>query len=185
MRAGDFSGYTDANGLPVALTDPSTGNPIQAVSIAGYWVATASDATHYNASTTQFTLACRGATIAKCVELGYKTYKGYTNQLLSCVRLLRGDYCGSGNAYTANGTLLNLFDNVGVQADTQGWFPEAEWTPSGVRCVNSNNAARYNLVLSKEPKCVKQLLSPSCGYNFQSGAILIDELPLANQSFGN
>ncbi|HYW44219.1 MAG TPA: carboxypeptidase-like regulatory domain-containing protein [Bryobacteraceae bacterium] len=28
QRAGDFSGYTDQNGVPVALTDPTTGNPI-------------------------------------------------------------------------------------------------------------------------------------------------------------
>jgi len=28
QRAGDFSGYTDQNGAPVALTDPTTGNPI-------------------------------------------------------------------------------------------------------------------------------------------------------------
>jgi hypothetical protein len=28
QRAGDFSGYTDANGVPFALTDPTTGNPI-------------------------------------------------------------------------------------------------------------------------------------------------------------
>ena len=28
QRAGDFSGYTDANGVPVALTDPTTGNPV-------------------------------------------------------------------------------------------------------------------------------------------------------------
>ncbi|HEV3199594.1 MAG TPA: carboxypeptidase-like regulatory domain-containing protein [Bryobacteraceae bacterium] len=28
QRAGDFSGYTDQNGVPVPLTDPTTGNPI-------------------------------------------------------------------------------------------------------------------------------------------------------------
>lgn len=28
QRAGDFSGYTDGNGVPVALTDPTTGNPV-------------------------------------------------------------------------------------------------------------------------------------------------------------
>src|SRR5436190_3540250 len=35
MRAGDFSGYTDANGLPVALTDPTTGSPVPNNNIAG------------------------------------------------------------------------------------------------------------------------------------------------------
>ena len=35
QRAGDFSGYTDGNGVPVALTDPTTGNPVPNNNIAG------------------------------------------------------------------------------------------------------------------------------------------------------
>src|SRR5438045_5884467 len=34
QRAGDFSGYTDANGVPFALTDPTTGNPVPGNNIA-------------------------------------------------------------------------------------------------------------------------------------------------------
>jgi hypothetical protein len=155
----------------------SADQPILALSVAGVWAATASDAARYTASTTQFTLACRAKTIAKCVELGYRTYKGFTDQLTSCVRLLRGDFCGTGSAYTVDGTTLNLYDNAGVQADTEAWLAEAEWTPSGARCVNSNNASRYELVLSRDPKCVKRVETPTCGNSFASGAVLIDELP--------
>lgn len=154
----------------------ATNQPILAVSVAGVWTQTAADSAYYAASTTQFTLACRGKTIGKCVELGYKTYKGYTNQLTSCVRLLRGDFCGTGDAYTTNGNELNLYDNVGVQTDTQVWALEAEWTPSGARCVNSNNDARYQLVLSNDPKCLKRSELPTCGTSFANGAVLIDEL---------
>jgi hypothetical protein len=178
-----LSYQTTTGWSPLCGTDPASGKAIQVVSTAGQWLATAADATHYTASTTQFTLACRGATVAKCIELGYKTYKGYTNQLQSCVRLLRGDYCGTGNAWTADGTLLNLYDNVGVQRDTEAWTPEAEWTPDGARCVNSNNNSRYQLVLSRDPKCVKRVETTTCGTTFASGAILIDELsPDANAS---
>ena len=35
QRAGDFSGYTDVNGLPYSLTDPTTGNPVPDNNIAG------------------------------------------------------------------------------------------------------------------------------------------------------
>ncbi len=150
--------------------------PIRAVAVAGVWGPTLTDTAHYAASATQFTLACRGKTIGKCVELGYKTYKGYTNQLAACVRLLRGDFCGTGTSYTTNGNELNLYDNVGVQADTEAWPVEAEWTPSGARCVNSNNAARYELVLSNDPKCLQRSETPTCGSSFASGAVLIDEL---------
>jgi hypothetical protein len=150
--------------------------PIRAVSVAGVWGQTVTDTAHYAASTTQFTLACRGKTIGKCVELGYKTYKGYTSQLASCVRLLRGDFCGTGTSYTTDGNELNLYDNVGVQADTEAWAVEAEWTPDGARCVNSNNEARYELVLAKDPKCLQRSEIPTCGNSFASGAVLIDEL---------
>jgi hypothetical protein len=154
----------------------ASGQPIQAVAVAGVWRAAAGDSASYASSTTQFTLACRGKTIAKCIELGYKTHKGYTNQMASCVRLLRGDYCGTGSGYTVDGTIVNLYDNFGVQVDTQAWAPEAEWTPTGARCVNANNNARYELARSKDPKCVKPLKTTTCGTTFSNGAILIDEL---------
>ena len=35
MRAGDYSGYTDGNGVKIALTDPTTGNPVPNNNIAG------------------------------------------------------------------------------------------------------------------------------------------------------
>jgi hypothetical protein len=35
QRAGDFSGYTDGNGVPVSLTDPTTGNPVPNNNISG------------------------------------------------------------------------------------------------------------------------------------------------------
>ncbi|HEX3757387.1 MAG TPA: ADYC domain-containing protein [Kofleriaceae bacterium] len=170
-----LSYQTTAGWQPLCGLD-ATNQPILAVSVAGVWGTSGLDTAHYAASTTQFTLACRGKTIGKCVELGYKTYKGYTNQLTSCVRLLRGDFCGTGDAYTTNGNELNLYDNVGVQTDTQVWPVEAEWTPDGARCVNSNNDARYQLVLSKDPKCLKRSELPTCGASFASGAVLIDEL---------
>src|SRR5206468_2193176 len=96
--------------------------------------------------------------------------------LTSCVRLLRADYCGDGTSYTTNGNELNLYDNVGVQADTEAWTPEAEWTPDGALCINSNNDARYELLAAKNPRCVKKALSATCGTAFANGAVLIDEL---------
>jgi hypothetical protein len=164
------SGWSPLCGLDGA------GLPVQAISVAGVWITAGSDTASYTSSSTQFTFACRGKTIAKCVELGYKTFKGRTNQMTSCVRLLRGDYCGTGAAYTVDGTSVNLYDNIGVQTDTQSWTLEAEWTPTGARCVNSNNLARYNLALARDPKCVKPIKTSTCGSTFANGAVLIDEL---------
>jgi ADYC domain/Pentapeptide repeats (8 copies) len=140
--------------------------------VAGVWNATAA----YAASTTQFTLACRGTSVAKCVELGYKPFKGFGNQLATCVRLLRADYCGNGTSYTRDGTTLNLYDNVGVQADAQPWKVEAEWGPTGARCVSSVLQSRFLTKKLALPPCLLGLIDLSCG-RFRTNTLMIDELP--------
>jgi ADYC domain-containing protein/pentapeptide repeat protein len=155
------------------------GVPIKAVPVAGYWGATAGDTAHYASSTTQFSWGCRGKTVGKCVELGYKTYKGYTNQLITCVRALRADYCGTGKSYTVDGQLLNIYDKAGVQLDTEAWTPEAEWATAGALCINSSKAARYQTTAAVDTACViKVSTSTTCGVGFtKPTALIIDELP--------
>jgi hypothetical protein len=165
---------TTAGWQPLCGLD-ANGVAIQAVPVLGAWKVTAADQAHYVA-TGVYTWACRLKTVAKCVELGYKTWKGYSNQLQACVRLLRADFCGTGVSYTTDGRLLNLYDNVGVQRDTEAWKVEAEWTTAGARCVNSNNIARYTLALQANPRCTLPLQSPTCGSSFGTGTLLIDEL---------
>jgi len=145
--------------------------PIQAVAVAGMW---AGAANAYAATTAQFTWACRLKTVAKCVELGYKTWKGYTNQMTSCVRMLRGDYCGTGVSYTRDGQLLNVYDSVGVQADTEAWQLEAGWTPNGAMCVADAAYTRFSILGLATPPCFPKLLVKAC--TFAGGALLLDEL---------
>lgn len=169
--------YQGASGWSPVCGVDSSNKPVQAVSVAGVWGPVGSDATAYQASTTQFTLACRARTVAKCIELGYKPQKSLAPQLQACVRLLRADYCGNGTANTIDGTTLNLYDNVGVQADVATWNPEAEWNASGAVCVNTSNDARYQLLQAKLPSCFKGAQTASCGKKFAVGTLLIDELP--------
>jgi hypothetical protein len=94
--------------------------------------------------------------------------------------MLRGDYCGNGHAYTANGQLVNLYDNAGIQTDTESWGAEAEWTSAGARCVLDTAHTRYTHVGNPTPTCITDGTLPtggSCGASFASGATLIDELP--------
>jgi hypothetical protein len=170
---------TAAGWSPLCGLD-DTNQPILAAPVTGVWRAIDGDDAAYGSSTAQFTFACRGKTIAKCIELGYKPFKGRSEQLAACVRLLRGDFCGTGTPYTVDGTTLNLYDKIGVQADTESWAPEAEWTAAGARCVNSNNTARYELVVSDDPRCIRRIKTSTCGQNFSDGAVLIDELPEAH-----
>ena len=46
------------------------------------------------------------------------------------------DYFGDGRSFTVDGALLNLYDGLGIQEDTEAWSFEAEWGPEGARCVS-------------------------------------------------
>jgi hypothetical protein len=133
----------------------------------------------YDASATDFTLACRGSAIPKCLEMGFKPWLGRAAELATCVRALRADYCGDGTSYTVDGTLINLYDRGGVLADDRAWIPEAEWSPAGASCVSSDSQARFSQVAHVTPWCFPAALKPkiSCGSGFSSGAVIITELP--------
>jgi hypothetical protein len=156
-------------GVPgLAVTVPGTWNLAQGVPGGGA----------YNPTFSQFTVACRGSAIAKCVELGYKPWTGRTREVASCVRALRADYCGDGTPYTVDGTLVNIFDADGLQTDDVDWEPEAEWTPDGARCVSKKKETRFHQALRAMPSCFPHAVKPekSCGTEFGDGAVLITEL---------
>jgi hypothetical protein len=172
---------SDGGWSPLCGTD-ADGAPVLAIPVPGVWNTEADvvGGGAYSNDGTQFTWSCRAKTIAKCVEMGYKNWNGYSEQLQSCVRMLRGDYCGNGHAYTANGQLVNLYDNAGVQLDTESWGAEAEWTSAGARCILDVAHTRYAHVGNPTPSCVTAGTLPvggSCGSSFAGGATLIDELP--------
>jgi ADYC domain len=143
-------GYETDGSMRRALAVPGTWN-----SATGAW------------SASDFSFACRKASIAKCVEFGYKSWLGFGDHHLACVRMLRADYCGDGTAHTVNGTPINLYDDAGVQSDTESWPVDAEWGPDGALCVNHVRGG-------SQPSCYSAKYSASCG-SFASGALLIDE----------
>jgi hypothetical protein len=133
----------------------------------------------YDASAANFTIACRGSAIPKCLEMGFKPWAGRATELAACVRAVRADYCGDGTSYTVDGTMINLYDRGGVLADGLAWIPEAEWTPAGASCVSSQPQTRFDQVAHVTPWCFPAALKPknSCGSGFASGATIITELP--------
>jgi hypothetical protein len=87
------------------------------------------------------TFACSGYALYKCVELGYQPWVTYGGRELSdyhqaCTRMIRADYCGDGQSWTVDGTLINVYDNISLQSDTETWPQEAEWTVDGARCLS-------------------------------------------------
>jgi hypothetical protein len=154
---------TDDGWVPLCGLE-TDGSPRQALAVAGTWNLVTGAWTE---SSDHFTFACRHASIAKCVELGYKTSLGFGDHQHACVRMLRADYCGDGTSHTVNGTPINLYDNASVQSDTESWPVDAEWGPDGALCVNHTRGAGA-------PSCYSEKYSESCG-SFSSGALLIDE----------
>jgi hypothetical protein len=162
--------YQNSSGWQPLCGLDGSGNPIKAGTVSGTWNQTTAA---YTTSTTQFSLVCQAKSIEKCIEMGYKNYKGYSNQLLSCVRLLRADYCGTGTSYTVDGTLINLYDNVGVQADTENWTMEAAWNTSGATCIKSGISGRW-VNTGTTPPCLTAKSTTTCGSSW-TGVFLMDE----------
>jgi hypothetical protein len=163
-----------------ALCVDAAGDPIFADTVGGTWNLEQGvpGGGSYHPNSEQFTIACRGFAIAKCVEAGYKPWNGVAPQLAACVRALRADYCGDGTPHTVDGTMVNLYDNLGLQTDTADWTPEAEWTPDGATCVSKKKATRFDQVARERPSCYPHTLKPekSCGTGFSGGAAIITEL---------
>jgi len=143
--------------------DDSDGAVRQALAVAGTW--NVQTGAWHDGGVMSF--ACRRASVAKCVELGYKPWLGLGDHQRACVRMLRADYCGDGTPYTVTGTPINLYDEAGVQLDTEAWPVDAEWGPDGALCFHHHRGG-------VQPACHAEKYRASCG-SFASGALLIDE----------
>lgn len=132
---------------------------------------------------TLVTFACLDAAIAKCIEpVGYRPWamhppptgdgSGSDQAPVSlapyhaaCVRAMRADYCGTGFSLTRNGTHINIYDTIGIQArlselpsidrvfdvpvlqgtkkrgprvtmNLDAYQFEAKWSPEGATCID-------------------------------------------------
>lgn len=169
-----------AHGVTLPLCVDSAGHAVFADTVGGTWnfAEGVPGGGAYQPDSTQFTIACRGSTIAKCLEVGYKPWDGATRELASCVRALRADYCGDGTPFTVDGTQIRVFDDLEIQPDDSSWVPEAEWSPDGALCVSKKKNTRFDQVAHETPPCFPHTLKPkkSCGTEFSGGAAIITEL---------
>jgi hypothetical protein len=160
------------------LCGVSGGQPVRAIPLTGTWnngSGVTGGGSWTPTSTTSFTLGCRGAALAKCVELGYKPWKTVSGTLLrnhhqACTRMLRGDYCGNGKAWTTNGTPINVFDNLNIQTDTYSWATDAGWKSTGATCADAIREFQPGA-----PSCQAALENVhTCG-GFTDGALIVSE----------
>jgi uncharacterized protein YjbI with pentapeptide repeats len=182
--------YASSEGRKHLCGLDAEGEPVLAIPINGAWNYEQGfpGASGFVPAPAHFTFACRGAAIAKCVELGYQPWESApngsgdrTDYLVACTRAIRADYCGDGTPHTVNGTNINLYDDIGVQGDGAAWGFEAEWTAAGARFVRPGpGAARYGLAGGAPPSCIAQLESASAGdlAHFDNGTLLMTEFSL-------
>ena len=120
------------------------------------------------------TFACQGFALYKCIDYGYPPWSKVNGVELSnhhqaCVRMIRADYCGDGRPWTVDGTLINLYDNLGIQADTESWPVEAEWDADGARCLSHQRIQNMSTV----PTCAFERSPLECGQPPQWGSTLL------------
>jgi len=98
----------------------------------------------FHPGTEHFALTCTSGAQAKCIRFGYKPWKQSKDgqSLLplyeACIRMVRADYCGTGEATTLDGTEIDIYDDRSIQHPEAGpeFLFEAGWSPQGAVCVN-------------------------------------------------
>ncbi|MCW5807703.1 MAG: hypothetical protein KIT31_35450 [Deltaproteobacteria bacterium] len=177
----DFSYSTSSGWRPLCGID-GDGMPIRALAVPGVWDLRngVPGGGAYTASSTQFTIACRGKSIAKCVEMGYKPWS-HAPHMQACVRLLRADYCGDGAPHTRDGQTVDIYDQLGIQElANPAWEIEGEWDTAGARCISQTGGQRFAHLGLSTPSCIASgavPTTPTCGTSFSGGALLVDRLP--------
>lgn len=99
--------------------------------------------TRYTPSADRFFITCTGGAESKCIRFGYRPWRtapdgaSLAAHYQACVRLVRADYCGDGIGHTRNGTLIDIYDRIGIQqpdpGNTLGF--EAAFDANGAVCV--------------------------------------------------
>ena len=104
---------------------------------------TTNDQGGFELSADQLTFTCTSGALAKCIRWGYEPWatsddgQSLLDPFRACMRMVRADYCGDGLPHTRDGTLINVYDRVGVQASEPSpeLTFEAAWAPDGAVCV--------------------------------------------------
>ncbi len=134
-----------AESFPLCNSSDDDGLYNQAIPVAGKWndcVGPGCGGKTPGTESTNFSLACRDdGALAKCTErFGYKPWEDPFDPVAaplheSCVRMVRADDCGDGQAHTYTGTWIDAYDQAGVQQSTTSWGNEGVWNPDGAFCV--------------------------------------------------
>ncbi len=95
--------------------------------------------------------------------------------------MVRADYCGTGIPHTRNGTLIDMFDHIGIQKKEgiEGMVLEAVWGPEGAVCVHHtrwSDLTTLDQLVANCPRLIPDSIGEKCS----------EDVPglLYNQSLG-
>lgn len=154
--------------------------------LSGLW---SNDGQHLR--TKSFLFTCTSGAIGKCVRFGYKPWKhGPNNENLwdyhqACTRMVRADYCGDGRSWTRDGTLIDVYDRIGIQkADRrEGMRFEAAWGNQGAVCVDHTRIPERLTVEQLQAMCPERLALSSFGCAEEVATANMNEALIMNTSF--
>ena len=136
----DFERRDPDTGAWVPLCTPDVRGRRAGFPVAGAWVAG-----RYVADPDRLFLTCTSGAEGKCVLWGYDPLgtapdgSPLAPLYEACQHMVRADYCGDGEAHTRDGTVIDIFDRVGIQTPERtaadGFAFEAGWSPTGAVCV--------------------------------------------------
>ena len=172
----DISYSVDGNNTWTSLCRDGAGNRVAAIPIRNRW--------NYQTGAriedpSAITFACANAALGKCVRLGYRPWAtaqsgkkndppiSLADHHQACTRLIRADYCGNGTSYTLDGTLIEVYDDLqpNINSNTMNWSLEGQWNPDGARCIGDARHAEL-LTRGRLPDCSgtgRPTNFPNCG----------------------
>ncbi len=92
-------------------------------------------------------VSCASGGIGRCQQWGYRgwteaqvassgTFEKLVDAHQSCIYMKRADYCGTGDTYTEDGTMIGIDDNFSPAFQKSGGSDvEAVWGPKGAICL--------------------------------------------------
>ena len=137
------------------------------------------------------TLGCLGGVIGKCARIGYRPWATGTqckdskgkncspvplkDHHQACTRMFRADYCGNGQGYTKDGTIIDVFDYLdpAIQLREEKWTFEARWLPTGAMCVSQERHPELGFTgKCKDSKGKERTLRPCNPYEEDKGLVV-------------
>lgn len=117
-------------------------------------------------------VTCTSGAVGKCARFGYKPWAKAADgtPLLAyhaaCVHMVRADYCGDSEAHTKDGTMIDMYDDAGIQKTDSKSDPEfafeAGWTPTGAACVARTRWQDVATIEQIARECPDLLTGPAC-----------------------